>query len=150
MFAFQRALTLFFQFQTIFECFTNTLRHLVIPMSVRIKGDGVYQRHIKLAVFHNAFIRSDIDDLSNHSTAIFAILIFNKFTFETKWELVDNRGVYHLGFADGKAAAGKLVGSPVPGFHAEIIRFYHVSGIGYTDSKGAACLNIFHSFMGFG
>ena len=119
-------------------------------MSVRIKGDGVYQRHIKLAVFHNAFIRSDIDDLSNHSTAIFAILIFNKFTFETKWELVDNRGVYHLGFADGKAAAGKLVGSPVPGFHAEIIRFYHVSGIGYTDSKGAACLNIFHSFMGFG
>lgn len=95
MFAFQRALTLFFQFQTIFECFTNTLRHLVIPMSVRIKGDGVYQRHIKLAVFHNAFIRSDIDDLSNHSTAIFAILIFNKFTFETKWELVDNRGVYH-------------------------------------------------------
>ena len=79
-------------------------------MSVRIKGDGVYQRHIKLAVFHNAFIRSDIDDLSNHSTAIFAILIFNKFTFETKWELVDNRGVYHLGFADGKAAAGKLVG----------------------------------------
>ena len=107
-------------------------------MSVRIKGDGVYQRHIKLAVFHNAFIRSDIDDLSNHSTAIFAILIFNKFTFETKWELVDNRGVYHLGFADGKAAAGKLVGSPVHGFHAEIIRFYHVRVIGYTDSKGDA------------
>ncbi len=35
--------TLFFHHQTIFKCFAHTLSDFVIPMSIGIKSNGIYQ-----------------------------------------------------------------------------------------------------------
>ena len=134
---------LLFQLQPVLERFADTLGYFVVAVSVRVKGDGIYQRHIDFAIYHNALVCGDADDLANHAAAIFTVLIFNKLTFETQWKLIDNRGVHGFGFTGGQPAACKLVCGPVSRLQTEIIRLDQVGGICDTDGESAQCLDIF-------
>ena len=98
-----------FQFQSIFESFAHPFCYFVIAVRVRVKSNGVYQRHINFTVHHYTFIRCDIDNLSDHAAAIFAALVFHKFAFQTQREFVDDRGVNRFRFVGGKTAACELV-----------------------------------------
>ena len=48
------------------------------------------------------------------------------------------------GYACGQTAAGKFVGNLIAGLYAEIVRFYHVGGIGNADGKRAPRFDVLH------
>ena len=112
---------LLFQRETVLEGVPDPLRDLVITVGIRIKGDGVDQRHVKLAVDHDAAVRGDIDDLSDHTAAVFARLILDEFALEAQRKLVNDRCIHGFGLACGKAAFCELVGCVVAGGNAEIV-----------------------------
>ena len=139
-----------FQFQAVVEGFSHSFCYLVIAVRVRVKSNGVYQRHINFTVHHYMLIRCDIDNLSDHAAAIFAALVFHKFAFQTQREFVDDRGVNRFRFVGGKTAACKLVRHPVSGFNTEVVRFYQVSSICNAYGESAVCFDVLYGFVGFG
>ena len=54
------------------------------------------------------------------------------------------------GFACGQTAACKFVGNLISGFHAEIVCFDHVRGIGNADGKCAPRLDVLHDLVCLG
>ena len=131
-----------FQFQAIFEGFAHPFCYLVITVSVRVKSNGIYQRHINFTVHHHTLIRCDIDNLSDHAAAIFVALVFNEFALQTDGKFVDNWCIYGFGFAGSQTAAFKLVRHPVPGFNTEVVRFNHVCSICNTHSESTTGFDI--------
>ena len=51
------------------------------------------------------------------------------------------------GFACSQTAACKFVGNLISGFHAEIVCFDHVRGIGNADGKCAPRLDVLHDLV---
>lgn len=112
---------LLFQFQTVIEGFTHPFCYLAIAVGVRVKSNGVYQRHINFTVHHYTRIRCDIDNLSDHTAAVFAALVFHEFAFQTQREFIDDRGINRFRFAGGKTAVRKLIRHPVSGFDTKVV-----------------------------
>lgn len=67
-------MTLFFELHSVFEGFPNSLRHLIVAVCIRIKGNRVYQRHVKMIVNYDALVSCDIYDFTDHSATIVATI----------------------------------------------------------------------------
>ena len=104
-------------------------------MGVGIECDRIYQGHVDLSIYHDAFVSRDIDHLANHTAAVLIALIFDKFAFQAERELVNHGSIHGLGLACGKACVSQLVGDFVAGCYAEIVGFDYMSRIG-EDGPG--------------
>ena len=138
---------LLFQLQAVLEGLAHTLRNPVIAVGIGVEGDGVHPGDIHLAVRHDPLIGGDVHHPADDAAAILAALILDELALQAEGELVDNGGVHGFGPAGGQAAAGQLVGNPVPGLHAEIVGLHHVGRVGDADGEGPTGLDVLNGFV---
>ena len=60
--------------------------------------------NIDLSINHHLFVCCNIHNFADDAAAVFTVLIFDKFTFQTNRELVDDRRIHRFGFTGGQAA----------------------------------------------
>ena len=63
-------------------------------MCIRIKGDCVYQGHIDFVTGHDIFVCCDIYHSADDAASIFPVLVFNKLTFKTEREFINDTNLY--------------------------------------------------------
>ncbi len=140
----------FLQRQAILERLADSFRDLIIAVRIGVEGDGIYKGHVDLTILHDALVRGDVYDLADHAAAVFRILVFDEFAFQTQRELVDNGSIHVLRFGGGQAAAGELVIDLVAALDAKIVRFHDMGRVRDAHGKGASGLYVLHRLMRFG